>query len=157
MALMQQRGGARPKNVPLTRTQQILENSRQKTETNKVSTVKKREAEKEKQIKKKIIGGRNTFVHMFSKDDRLETASIASSLETQVSDTALSIQSGVSSFGPTPHGFDKTREYEKESDNPMPLPKLRSLLKPVAEIGQDVKVREHFTYRLLTVLNLPEY
>ena len=127
---MQQRGGARPKNLPLTRTQQILENSRQKTETNKISTVKKREAEK--QIKKKT-----------------ETASIASSLETQVSDTALSIQSGVSSFGPTPHGFDKTREYEKESDNPLPLPQLRSLLKPIAEIGQDLKVRNPSTIQLL--------
>ena len=145
----QQRGGARPKNFPLNRSQRMLEASRQKNKDKLLATEQKRKEEKDKAHKKMIAGGRNTFVNMYSKDDNLETASIASSMKTQVTDTGLSIQSGVSSIGPTPHGFDKTREYEKESDSSQSLPQLRSLLKPVAGIGQDVKVMNPSTIHLL--------
>ena len=112
-------------NRPLSRTEKMIAKSREYNEAKKNAAKKKRQEEKDKDIKKMIAGGRNTFSQMYGNDDTLETASIASSMKTQVSE----VHSDQSSLNPEPPGFSYDKAYEKDDQEDQP--RIESLLKPI--------------------------
>ena len=137
--LGQERGGARPKKLPLGRTQKILANSRKNTEEKKALVEKTRQAEKVKATQRMKLSGRETFENHWDHSTAFDAASITSSKVAEISSDA---GSEVSSLGPIPPGFDENREYEKESVRSAGgaqiqrgdrQPQLSSLLQPIDE------------------------
>ena len=118
------KGGVPNTKKPLTRGQKLLNESLRINEEKSQAIEKERQEKKDKAIKNMIAGGKNTFDDMYGKEfDNLETASIASSLKTQVS----KVESVQSSLNSERKGFSYDKTYEKDDLEDPPEPRLESL------------------------------